>query len=65
MNTVHIIENFKSKIKKMIWFDNDRYFFALFENNNIFGWNINLDFLTVNFMTRFKDKEIPYSSIIT
>jgi len=61
-NTIHIIENFKSKIKKLCWLDNDRYLFALFENNNIFGWNINIDFLTVNLMYRFKDKEIDLES---
>lgn len=62
LNTVHIIENFKSKIKKLCWLDNDRYLFALFENNNIFGWNINMDFLTINLMNRFKDKEIDLES---
>ncbi len=62
LNTVHIIENFKSQIKKLSWLDNDRYLFALFENNNIFGWNINMDFLSVNLMYRFKDKEIDLES---
>ena len=58
LNTVHIIENFKYKVKKLCWMDNDRYIFALFENNNIFGWYVNLDFLTVNLQNRFKDREI-------
>jgi len=62
LNTVHIIENFKSKIKKLCWLDNDRYLFAMFENNNIFGWNVNMDFLTINLMYRFKDKEIDLES---
>jgi len=62
LNTVHIIENFKYKVKKLCWVDNDRYLFALFENNNIFGWNINMDFLTVNLQQRFKDREIDLES---
>lgn len=62
LNTVHIIENFKSGVKKICWFDNDRYIFALFENNNVFGWNVNFDLLTVNLYNRFKDKEIDIES---
>jgi len=61
-NVLHAIENVKAKVKKFVFMDNDKYMFVMFENSLIRGFALRFDYLSVNLMSRYRDRNKSVNS---